>query len=81
MYEIHDKACDYLVEVVESEYELHGKACDNVAEVVKSHDEVHSMAVEVEFNELSELKDVDDAEAEQGRVSVDVVVLALVDTE
>ena len=32
-YEIHGKARDDLVEVVESEYEIHGKTCDSVVEV------------------------------------------------
>ena len=81
-HEIHGKACecDDLVKVVESKYDIHGKACDNVVEVLESHDEVHSMAVEVEVNELSDVKDVDDAKAKQGRV-LEVVALAPVDTE
>ena len=79
-HEIHGKACvcDDLVKVVESEYEIHGKACDNVVEVVESHDEVHSKASEV--NELRDVKDVDGAEAKQGRV-LEVVALAPVDTK
>ena len=47
---------------------------------MESHDEVHSMAVEVEVNELSDVKDVDGAEAKQGKV-LEVVALAHVHTE
>ena len=69
-----------LVKVAESEYEIHGKACDSVVKVVEPDDEVHSMAVEVEGNELSDVKDVGGAEVKQGRV-LEVVALAPVDTE
>ena len=67
-----------MVKVVDLEYEIHGKACVIVVKVVKSHDEVHSNASEV--NELSDAKDVDGAEAKQGRV-LEVVALAPVDTK
>ena len=49
-----------------------------MVEVVESHDEVHSKASEV--NELRDVKDVDGAEAKQGRV-LEVVALAPVDTK
>ena len=81
-YEIHGKAreCDDLVKVVESKYEIHGKTYDNMIEVVEFHDEIHSIAVEVEVNELSDVKVVGDAETKKGRV-LEVVALAPVDTE
>ena len=35
-YEIHGKARNDVVKVVESEYEIHSKACDDVVKVVES---------------------------------------------